>query len=111
MIGAAANTPMEIVKEAHRKYYEAGGYSGDHYSWTVQAPRDNSPGLLAPLQTASKPVCGWRFAKGLGVALARGRPFSGVLLLALDFRSRENRNGQWAPADPAKYADFPEGLR
>jgi len=36
MIGAAAKTPMEIVKEAHRKYYEAGGYSGDRYAWTVQ---------------------------------------------------------------------------
>jgi len=32
----AAKTPKEIVNEAHRGYYAAGGYSDDRYAWTIR---------------------------------------------------------------------------
>src|SRR3979411_639090 len=32
----AGKTPKEIVDEAHRGYYAAGGYSDDRYAWTIR---------------------------------------------------------------------------
>src|SRR6266566_2601572 len=36
MTKAAARTPKEITKEAHREYYAAGEYADDRYCWTIE---------------------------------------------------------------------------